>query len=66
MERAIRPTEMSGPVRVVTFKGGPKYSGRTQPKWSVPSGLQPKFPEFWLNEVRAPTCVNMILLDKRK
>ena len=23
----------------VFFKGGPKYSGRTQPKWSVPFDL---------------------------
>ena len=36
---ATRSAEMSGQVKVVTFKGGPKYSGWTYPRWSVPSGF---------------------------
>ena len=31
------------------LKAGPEYSGRTQPKWSVPFDWhQLKFPELWL------------------
>ena len=31
----------------LTFKGGPRYSVRTEPKWSGPFDFLSKFPEFW-------------------
>ena len=57
---------MSGPVKVATFKGGPKYSGRTQPKCSVLSIWFLTEISGILAEWKAPHCVNMILLDKHK
>ena len=35
--RSDRPTEMTRPVTVDHLQTGPEYSGRTKPKWSVPS-----------------------------
>jgi len=32
---SVRQTEISRPSKWTTFKAGPKYSGRTKPKWSV-------------------------------
>ena len=44
-----------------TFKGGPKYSGRTVPKWSVPFNFEPKFPGFW-TEWEEPKPVRSVRL----
>ena len=43
-----------GQSKWTTFKGGPKYSGQTEPKWSTPFHFLPKFPEFWA-KWKAPT-----------
>ena len=55
MERdtSVRATEIEDRSKWATFKGSPKYSGRTEPKWSVPFDFQSKFPEFWA-EWKAP------------
>ena len=37
----------------LTFEGGPRYSVRTEPKYSVPFDFYSKFPEFWA-EWKAP------------
>ena len=52
MERdiSVRPTRNDQRrSKRTTLKAGPEYSGRTQPKWSVPFDWhQLKFPELWL------------------
>lgn len=41
---SVRPTKITGLVKVDTSEGGPKYHGQTKPKWSVL-----KFQNFELN-----------------
>ena len=52
MERdiSVRPTEITGPVKVDHLQSWPEYSGRTKSKWLM---YQSKFPEFWV-EWKAP------------
>ena len=44
MERdiSVRPTEITGPVKVHHLQAGLEYSGRTKLKWSVPSDVPTK------------------------
>ena len=58
MERdiSVRPTEITGRVKVDTFKAGPEYSGRTKSpnrNGSFHLMYQTKCPEFWV-EWKAP------------
>lgn len=62
-EISVRSTEMSGPVKADHLRGqpsegGPKYSTRTEPKWSIPFDFELKFPEFCA-QYKAP-CVDHI------